>query len=380
MLANKLSPTLALRSASAFMKQQSRANSYTAPLKDIKFLINEVYDFPSHYKNLKKTGGENATPDMIDSILDESAKFATNVLAPLRVVGDQVGCKYVDKTTIITPPGFKDAYKLFTEGGWQGLSFPEKWGGQGFPSSMAIFQSDMSCTANWAWTMYPGLSKGAINTIYAHGTEALKQKYLARMISGEWTGTMCLTEPHCGSDLGQVNTKAVANGDGTYKINGTKIFISCGDHDMTENIIHCVLARLPNAPAGTKGISLFAVPKKKVAADGTIGAFNGVNIGRIENKMGCHGSSTCEINFEDAEGVLIGTENKGMNHMFTFINTSRLGTAIQGMAAAESSYQQSLPYAKARVSMRALSGTKNPDKPADYIINHPGELHSIDFL
>jgi alkylation response protein AidB-like acyl-CoA dehydrogenase len=304
--------------------------NYVAPLKDMKFLINEVYDFPTHYKSLNNSGGANGTPDMIESVLDETAKFASEVLAPLGKVGDQVGCKYVDKHTVITPPGFKDAYEQFSQGGWQGLSYPAEYGGQEMPMSMSIFQSDITATANFAWSMYPGLSKGAINTILMHGSTELKAKYLSRMISGEFTGTMCLTEPQCGSDLAQVSTKAMPNGDGTYKISGTKIFISCGEHDMTSNIIHCVLARLPNAPAGTKGISLFAVPKRKVAADGSIGDLNGVNIGRIENKMGVHGSSTCEINFEDAEGVLIGTENKGMNHMFTFINTSRLGTAVQG--------------------------------------------------
>ena len=353
-------------------KRNARCMSYDAPLKDMRFLINEVHDFPKHYESLKVTGGENATTDMVDAILEESAKFCTKELYPLAIGGDQIGCKYVDPHTTITPPGFKEAYTQYCEGGWPGLTYPEAYGGQNLPTSMGLFTSEMQATANFAWTMYPGLSKGAINTIVSHGTDELKAKYLERMISGEFTGTMCLTEPHCGSDLGLVNTRAESNGDGTYKINGTKIFISCGDHDMTENIIHCVLARLPGAPAGTKGISLFAVPKKKVADDGAIGALNGVNIDRIENKMGVHGSSTCQINFEDAEGVLIGTENKGMNHMFTFINTSRLGTAMQGIAAAEKSYQHSLPYAKERVSMRALSGTKNPEKPADFIINHPG--------
>jgi len=346
--------------------------NYTAPLKDMKFLINDVYNFPEIYKEQKKIGGLNATPEMIDSVLEETAKFAQNVLAPIVVSGDKEGCKYVDKHTIITPPGFKDAYKLFVEGGWQGLSYPEEYGGQNMPPSMSIFQSDIVAGANWTWTMYPGLSKGAINTIRAHGNEALKNKYMTRMVSGEWTGTMCLTEPQCGSDLAQVSTRATKNPDGSYKISGTKIFISCGDHDFTDNIVHCVLARLPDAPAGTKGISLFAVPKRLINADGSVGEKNGVSIDRIENKMGCHGSSTCQVNFEEAWGELIGTENKGMNHMFTFINTSRLGTAVQGIAAAELSFQHSLPYAKMRGSMRALSGTKNPEKPNDLIIHHPG--------
>ena len=230
----------------------------------------------------------------------------------------------------------------------------------------------MSATANWTWTMFPGLSKGAINTILSHGDDALKAKYLEKMVSGEWTGTMCLTEPQCGSDLGLVTTKAEPQDDGTYKITGTKIFISCGEHDMTDNIVHCVLARLPGAPEGTRGISLFAVPKRLVGEDGSCGEINDLSIGRIEKKMGCHGSPTCEINFEGAVGELIGTPNRGLNHMFTFINTSRLGTAIQGLAAAEASFQNALPYAQDRLAMRALSGAQNPDGPADPIIVHPG--------
>jgi len=261
-----------------------------------------------------------------------------------------------------------------------GLSYPEKYGGQGLPPSLATIQADMMCTANWAWTMYPGLSRGAINTIMNHGDEYISKKYLEKLISGEWTGTMCLTEPHCGSDLAQVKTKAEPfideHGNQKYKITGTKIFISCGEHDMAENIIHCVLARLPGAPEGTKGISLFSVPKRYISEDfngddTTLGDINALSIGRIEDKMGCHGSSTCEVNFDGAVGELIGTENKGLNHMFTFINTSRVGVAIQGMAAAELSFQQGLPYCKDRLAMRSVSGKKNPDGPADPIIVHP---------
>jgi alkylation response protein AidB-like acyl-CoA dehydrogenase len=353
---------------SSIMKTALRA--YTAPVRDIKFLVNEVYDFPEHYKTIPAVGGENATPDMVEMVIDESAKFAENVLAPCNTDGDRVGCKWIDEHTVKTPPGFKEAYDQYVEGGWQGLSFPEEYGGQGLPSSLAIVQADMTATANWTWTMYPGLSKGAINTLIAHGSDELKNKFLPPLVSGEWTGTMCLTEPQCGSDLGQVKTKAIPNGDGTYKITGTKIFISCGEHDMVDNIVHCVLARLPDAPAGTRGISLFLVPKKKVNDSGEIGELNNCKIGRIEDKMGCHGSSTCEINFEEAEGTLIGTANKGLPHMFTFINTSRVGTAIQGMAAAELSYQQALPYAKERISMRSVSGKKAPEKEADPIIHH----------
>mmetsp|Transcript_3840 Transcript_3840/g.4662 ORF Transcript_3840/g.4662 Transcript_3840/m.4662 type:complete len:639 (+) Transcript_3840:170-2086(+) len=345
--------------------------NYQAPMREIQFLMNEVNDFQGHYQKLEKTNGEQATPDMVDMILEEMGKFSENELAPLNEVADQEGCKHLGPNEVITPPGFKEAYQNFIEGGWVGLSFPEEYGGQGLPQSLGLFQAELTASANWTWTMFPGLSKGAINTLISHGSDDLKKKYLEKLISGEWTGTMCLTEPQCGSDLGQVSTKAEPTGDGKYKITGTKIFISCGEHDFTDNILHCVLARLPDAPPGTKGISLFAVPKRKVNADGSAGDLNNASIGRIEDKMGCHGSPTCEINFEDAEGELIGTPNKGLNHMFTFINTSRLGTAIQGLAACEASYQNALTYARDRLAMRSLSGSKNPDGPADPIIVHP---------
>lgn len=345
----------------------SAVRHYTAPMQEMKFLLNDVYDVESHYKSLKMEGAESATPEMVDMILNEMAKFSENTLAPLNWTADAEGCVQTGPNEVKTPTGFKEAYDEFAAGGWQGLSYPEEYGGQGLPTSLAVFSSEMCATANWAWTMYPGLSKGAINTIMVNGSEALKEKYMEKMVAGEWTGTMCLTEPQCGSDLNQVKTKAEPIGDGKFKITGTKIFISCGEHDLTENIVHCVLARLPGAPAGTRGISLFAVPKRDLET----GELNGAPIGRIEDKMGCHGSSTCEINFEGAVGELIGTENKGMSHMFTFINTSRLGTAIQGLAAAELSYQNALAYCRERVSMRALSGTKHPELEADPIICHP---------
>lgn len=346
------------------------SRSYVAPINDLNFLIKDVYKFSEHYK---KNGfdPEAVNDEFIDMVLSETSKFGENVLQPLYEVGDTIGCKYVDQHTVITPPGYKEAYAQYCEAGWQSLGYPAEFGGQGMPQSLVLFHSEILATSNWTWGMYPGLSKGAINTILVHGSPAIKEKYLSRLVSGEWTGTMCLTEPQCGSDLNQVSTRAVPIGDGKYKINGTKIFISCGEHDMTNNIMHCVLARLPGAPEGTKGISLFLVPKHKVDNDGNISSeFNGANIGRIEDKMGCHGSSTCEINFEDAEGYLLGEENKGMNHMFTFINTSRLGTSIQGIAAAELSYQNALWYTKERRAFRALSGTVDADKVADPIIVH----------
>ena len=352
-----------------------RGLAYKAPMREMQFLLHEVHDSGKHYAKLTKSGGANATPDTVQMIIDESAKFAENELAPINEGADRVGCKQTGPNTVITPPGFKAAYEQFVAGGWQGLTFPEKWGGQGMPNSLALIQSEMTATANWTWTMYPGLSKGAINTLLAHGSEPLQKKFLPKLVTGEWTGTMCLTEPHCGSDLAQVSTKAVpiAGEPGKYAISGTKIFISCGEHDFTDNIVHCVLARLPDAPPGIKGISLFAVPKVKVDESGALlpGQLNKATVGRIEHKMGCHGSSTCELNFDGAVGELIGTAHKGMSHMFTFINTSRMGTAIQGLAAAEGSYQNALWYAKERGAMRSLTGTKEPGKPADPIIVHP---------
>mmetsp|Transcript_6548 Transcript_6548/g.12077 ORF Transcript_6548/g.12077 Transcript_6548/m.12077 type:complete len:639 (+) Transcript_6548:86-2002(+) len=361
-----------VRSRAGLATQHARGMAYKAPMREMQFLLNEVYDSEKHYEKMEKSGGHTATPDMVDMILQESAKFAENELAPINEGADRVGCKQVGPNEVTTPPGFKDAYLKFVEGGWQGLSFPEEFGGQGMPNSLALIQSEITSTANWTWTMFPGLSKGAINTLISHGDKLVQSKYLEKLVSGEWTGTMCLTEPHCGSDLAQVSTKAVPTDDGKYKISGTKIFISCGEHDFTDNILHCVLARLPDAPPGIKGISLFAVPKFKVEDDGTLtDVLNGATIGRIEEKMGCHGSPTCEINFEDSIGELIGTPNKGMSHMFTFINTSRMGTAIQGLAAAEGSYQNALAYAKDRLAMRSLKGPAFPEKAADPIIVHP---------
>lgn len=340
---------------------------FKAPLRDINFLINDVFDYQTHYKNIP--GGDEATPDMVDAIIGEAARFSEEVLSPLYQVGDE-GCKF-EGGQVTTPPGFKEAYQQYMEGGWQGMSAPVEYGGQGLPLSLGVIKSELIGTANWVWGMYPGLSLGAMNTIYLHGTEEQKQTFLVPLTEGRWTGTMCLTEPQCGTDLGQVKTKAEPNPDGSYNITGTKIFISSGEHDFTDNIVHIVLARLPNAPEGTKGISLFIVPKLNVNEDGSNGDANNVTCGSIEHKMGIHGSSTCVMNFDGSKGFLIGPENKGLHCMFTFMNTARLGTSIQGIGAAELSFQGALPYAKERRSMRSLSGKKSPDKVADALIVHP---------
>ena len=341
---------------------------YKAPLRDIRFVMNELLDSEQHYATLQ--GGEDATPDMVDAIIQEGAKFCEQVLSPLNQVGDREGCTW-SEDGVKTPTGFREAYRQYVEGGWPSMTSDPQYGGQGLPSSVGIVMSEMGGTANWSWGMYPGLSHGAMNTLEAHGTEEQKQIYLTKLISGEWTGTMCLTEPHCGSDLGTLRTKAEPDSDGSYRITGTKIFISAGEHDMADNIVHIVLARLPGAPEGTKGISLFIVPKCLPNEDGSAGERNAVSCGSIEHKMGIHGNATCVMNFDGAKGWLIGPENKGLNCMFTFMNTARIGTAIQGLGAAELGFQGSLAYSKERLAMRSLSGPKNPEGPADPIIVHP---------
>jgi len=340
---------------------------YKAPLRDMKFLLNDVFDYPTHYQGL--ASGENATPDIVDAILTECGRFCEEVLSPLYQSGDEEGCK-LENGEVITPKGYKEAYQQYVMGGWQGLSAPEEFGGQGLPASMGLFKQEMMGTANWSFSMYPGLSLGAMNTIFLHGTDEQKQTYLVPLTEGRWGGTMCLTEPQCGTDLGQVKTRAEPQGDGSYKLTGTKIFISSGEHDLTENIVHIVLARLPDAPKGTKGISLFIVPKFMPAADGGVGERNGVSCGSLEKKMGIKASATCLMNFDGATGYLIGPENQGLECMFTFMNTARIGTAIQGVGPAELSYQWALDYAKERRSMRALSGKKEPDQVADSLIHH----------
>jgi alkylation response protein AidB-like acyl-CoA dehydrogenase len=341
---------------------------YKAPLRDMRFLINEVLDYPQHYSTL--SNGADATPEMVDAILEGAAALCEDVLAPLNASGDKEGC-HLNDGVVTTPKGFKEAYAQFVAGGWQGLSFPVEYGGQGLPMSLNLMKSEMMGAANWSFNMYPGLSIGCINTLLQYGTDAIKTVYLPRLVAGEWTGTMCLTEPQCGTDLAQVKTRAEPQADGTYALTGTKIFISSGDHDLAENIIHIVLARLPGAPAGTRGISLFVVPKLAVAADGTVGARNGVNTGSLEHKMGIAANATAVLNFDGAIGTLIGEPNKGLEAMFTFMNTARIGTAIQGVAHAELSFQGALPYAQERRSMRALSGKKEPEQVADALIWHP---------
>ena len=343
---------------------------YKAPQKDMRFLLNEVLDYPAHYKRLKS--GAEATPDVVETILAECASFCEKVLAPLNQSGDADGCEIVDGQ-VVTPKGFKQAYDQFIAGGWQGLSHPVEYGGQGMPMTMGMLKQEMMGTANWSFAMYPGLSLGAMNTIILHAPEDLKRAFLKPLTEGVWAGTMCLTEPQCGTDLGQVTSKAEPLGaDRKYKITGTKIFISSGDHDLTENIVHIVLARVPGAPKGTRGISLFIVPKYLPAEGdgGGIGEYNKVSCGSLEHKMGIKGSATCVINFDDSVGWMIGPENKGLECMFTFMNTARIGTAMQGVGAAELSYQGALAYAKERRSMRALSGKKEPDKVADALIHH----------
>jgi alkylation response protein AidB-like acyl-CoA dehydrogenase len=342
---------------------------YKAPLRDIKFLMRDVLDYFPHYESLEN--GSDATPDMVDAILEGIATLSEEVLAPLNLSGDKEGCHFNDGA-VTTPKGFKEAYKEYIAGGWQGLSFPEEYGGQNLPTSINLIKAEITGSANWSFSMYPGLSMGCINTVLEYGSDLQKKQFMAPLVSGQWSGTMCLTEPQCGTDLAQVKTKAELNQeDGSYRLTGTKIFISAGEHDLTENIIHIVLARIPGAPKGTRGISLFIVPKVNVDNDGQLTDRNSVYCGSIEHKMGIRASATAVLHFDGATGYLIGKENEGLQAMFTFMNTARIGTALQGICHAEASFQGSLAYAKDRQSMRALSGKKQPESAADAIIWHP---------
>lgn len=343
--------------------------AYKAPLRDMQFVLHELLQTEQLYQQMPKYQ-ENVSLELINQYLEVAADFCENELAPLNHIGDQQGC-HLDKGKVTTPDGFKEAYQKYTELGFTSLTADTAYGGQGLPTLLRISISEMLCGSNWAWAMYQGLSHGAMRTIEHHGTEEQKQTYLTQLVSGKWTGTMCLTEAQAGSDLGLVRTKAEPNEDGSYSITGEKIFISAGEHDLTENIIHIVLARLPNAPAGTKGISLFIVPKFNVDEAGNLADRNKVVCSAIEHKMGIHGNATCVLNFDGAKGFLIGPEHRGLNCMFTFMNTARIGTAVQGLAASEISFQGALTYAKDRLAMRSLSGAKYPDKNADPIIVHP---------
>ena len=342
--------------------------TYTAPTRDARFIVNEVLDLAS-YGNLP--GFEMASPDVTDAVLSEGGKFCAEVLAPLNLSGDQEGCTRHEDGSVTTPKGFKEAYDQFREAGWSTLSQPEEFGGQGMPHVLGFAFEEFVSSANQAFGMYPGLTNGAVSALLAKGSQEQKEKYLPKMISNEWTGTMNLTEPHCGTDLGMIRTKAEPQSDGSYAITGTKIFISAGEHDMADNIIHLVLAKTPGAPDSTKGISLFVVPKFLVNDDGSVGERNGVVCGSIEHKMGIHGNATCVLNYDDAKGWLVGEENKGLAAMFIMMNAARLGVGIQGLSQAEVAYQNAVTYALDRRQGRALTGPAEPEAQADPIFVHP---------
>ena len=343
---------------------------YTPPLRDMQFVMHEMLKVTDEFKAIPKYA--DADVDTINAVLEEGGKFAAEVLLPINISGDEEGCT-LDPVThaVTTPKGFKEAFEKYVAGGWPALSCDPAFGGQGLPLVVNQCFYEMLNSTNQAWTMYPGLTHGAHAALHTHGTEEQKQTYLHKMTSGEWTGTMCLTEPHCGTDLGLMRTKAEALPDGTYKITGNKIFISAGEHDMAGNIIHLVLARLTDAPPGIKGVSLFIVPKFMVNQDGSLGARNGIYCGGLEHKMGIHGNSTAQIVLDGAIGTMVGQPNKGMNGMFVMMNAARLGVGNQSLGLTEVAYQNALAYAKDRIQMRSLSGTKAKDKPADPIIVHP---------
>ncbi len=340
--------------------------TYTAPVRDMEFVLNDVLKVQS----AGIQGYEELEAEFISAILNEAGKITSEVLAPLNAVGDKEGCHF-ENGIVRTPKGFKDAFDQVRDGGWTGIDCDPEYGGQGMPYIIGTAVGEMFASSNMAFGMYQGLTHGAYSAIHAHGTDSQKQKYLPKMVSCEWTGTMNLTEPHCGTDLGLMRTKAEPQQDGTYKITGQKIFISAGDHDLSDNIIHLVLAKIPGGPDGVKGISLFIVPKFIVNDDGTLGARNSLSVGKIEEKMGIHGNATCVMNYDGATGYLLGDMHKGMRAMFTMMNEARLGVGLQGLAQAEVAYQNALAYAKDRLQGRDVTGVKNPDGPADPLIVHP---------
>jgi len=342
--------------------------SYTAPTRDTRFIINEMLDLESY---AELPGFEAASADVTDAVINEGGKFCAEVLAPINQSGDQEGCTRHEDGSVTAPKGFKEAFDQFREAGWGTLSQPEEFGGQGMPHVLGFAFEEFVSSANQAFGMYPGLTNGAVSALLAKGSQEQKEKYLPKMISNEWTGTMNLTEPHCGTDLGMIRTKAEPQGDGSYAITGTKIFISAGEHDMADNIIHLVLAKTPGAPDSTKGISLFVVPKFLVEEDGSIGERNGVVCGSIEHKMGIHGNATCVLNYDGAKGWLVGEENKGLAAMFIMMNAARLGVGIQGLSQAEVAYQNAVAYALDRRQGRALTGPAEPEQQADPIFVHP---------
>ena len=340
--------------------------TYTAPTKDMQFILHDV---------LKVTqssipGYDELEPDFTSAILEEAGKISTEVLAPLNPVGDKEGCR-LENGVVYTPTGFKDAFEKVKEGGWTGLDMPEEYGGQNMPVVIGSAVGEFFSASNMAFTMYQGLTHGAASAILAHGTQAQKDMYLAKMVSCDWTGTMNLTEPHCGTDLGLMRTKAEPQEDGSYKLTGQKIFISAGEHDMSDNIIHLVLAKIAGGPDGIRGVSLFIVPKFLVNEDGSLGARNGVAVGKIEDKMGIHGNATCVMNYDGATGYLLGTEHKGMRAMFTMMNEARLGVGMQGLSQSDAAYQNALEYAKDRLQGRDVTGAKHPELAADPLIVHP---------
>src|SRR5712672_281742 len=341
---------------------------YKAPVDDVVFLLSDVFHIERH-ANLP--GFADASPDLIEAILGEAAKLCEDALTPLNRVGDQQGCTRHPDGRVTTPDGFKEAFQQIVAGGWIGISVPTEFGGQGLPSVLTQIVNEFLGSANMAFAMYPGLTQGAIAALIVHGTPELHARYLPKMVTGEWTGTMNLTEPQCGTDLGLIRTKAVKQPDGSYRISGTKIFISAGEHDLAPNIIHLVLARIEGAPEGTRGISLFVCPKFLPKPDGSLGARNAVTCGSLEEKMGIHGNSTCVMNYDGATAWLLGEENRGLNAMFTMMNEARLGVGIQGLAQSEVAYQNAVTYTKERLQGRAISGVKYKDKPADPIIVHP---------